>query len=55
MARQNYITKIPMTKLENINKGFQDKEDKSVGVRTKGEIKGGETEKTENEKETERD
>ena len=55
LARQNCITKIPMTKLENINKGFQDKEDKSVGVRTKGEIKGGETEKTENEKETERD
>lgn len=55
MDRQNCITKIPMTKLENINKGFQDKVDESVGVRTKGEIKGGKTEKTENEKETERE
>lgn len=43
LARRNCITKIPVTKLENIIKGFQDKEDKSVGVRTKGEIKGGET------------
>ena len=38
-----------MTKLENRNKGFQDKEDKSIGVRTEGEIKGGDTEKTGNE------
>ena len=29
----------------------KDKEDRSAGVRTKGEVKGGETEKTEKEKE----
>ena len=55
LARQNCIIKIPMTKLENRNKGFQDKEDKSIGVRTEGEIKGGDTEKTGNEKETGRE
>lgn len=47
LDRQNCITEVPTTKLENINKGFQDKEDEIVGVRTKGEIKGGKTEKTE--------
>ena len=37
--------------IKTLTRSFQDKEDRSAGVRTKGEVKGGETEKTEKEKE----
>ncbi|CAN0550669.1 unnamed protein product, partial [Rangifer tarandus platyrhynchus] len=47
-------TKIPITKLKDTNQSFQDKEDWSIEMRTKGEVKGGGTERTENETETER-
>ena len=46
--------KIPMTKPKDTNKSFQDKEDWSREMRTEGEVKGGGTERTENETETER-
>ena len=49
LDRQNYFTKIPMIILSN--RSFQDKGDGSVGIRIKGEVKGGGTEKTEKEKE----
>ena len=42
-------TKIPMTKLKDTNLSFQDKEDWSIEMRTKGEVKGGGSERTENE------
>ena len=41
--------------LKTQTRSFQDKGDRSAGVRTKGEVKGGGTEKTEKEKETERE
>ena len=42
-------TKIPMTKLKDTNLSFQDKEDWSIEMRTKGKVKGGGSERTENE------
>lgn len=42
-------TKIPMRNLKSKTISFQDKGDKSAGVRIKGEVKGGSTEKPEKE------
>ena len=62
---QRFAGAVGQTKLHHIQyqwqnlktqtRSFQDKEDWSIGVRTKGEVKTGGTEKTENETETERE
>ena len=50
LDRQNYITKIPMTKLKDTNKKYSGLRGWECRYRTKGELKGGGTEKTEKRK-----
>ena len=51
-TKLHHKQRCPSQKLRTQASSFQNKGDWSVGVRTKGEVKGGGTEKTEREKET---
>ena len=55
LDRQNYIIYGTNDNLKTQMRSFQDKEEWCIGVRTKGEVNGGGTEKTENENEKERE
>ena len=55
LDRQNYIIYGTNDNLKTQMRSFQDKEEWCIGVRTKGEVIGGGTEKTENENEKERE
>ena len=50
-AKLHHKQRYQLQNLKTLTRSFQDKEDRSAGVRTKGEVKGGKTEKTEKEKE----